>query len=74
MTVYVVINSQDGEVLGVCMSEELALRTIVQFATDNNLDLSEIDSEKSTYDASYTYITIENLECMIIERELIEEN
>ncbi len=73
MTVYVAINSQDGNVLGVCMSQELALRTIVQFATDNNLDLSKINSEESKYDPTCIYITFGNCEYMIVERELIEE-
>ena len=73
MTVYVAIDSQDGEVLGVCMSEELALRTIVLSAIRQNLSLSGIKEEKSEYDSTCTYITFGNCEFQIIERELIEE-
>lgn len=73
MTVYVAIDSQVGEVLGVCMSEELALRTIVLCAIRQNLDLSGTKEEKNKYDPSLTYITIEGYEYMIVERELIEE-
>lgn len=73
MEVYVAIDSQVGEVLGVCMSEELALRTIVLSAIRQNLDLSGTKEEKNKYDSSCTYITIEGYEYMIVERELIEE-
>lgn len=73
MTVYVVIDSQVGEVLGVCMSEELALCIIVQYATQHNLDLSGIKSEESKYDPTCTYVTVEGWEFMVVERTLIEE-
>lgn len=73
MEVYVAIDSQVGEVLGVCMSEELALRTIVLSAIRQNLDLSGTKEEKNKYDPSCTYITIEGYEYMIVERELVEE-
>lgn len=73
MTVYVAINSQDGDVLGVYLSKDSAIGTIIQYAVDNKLDFSKRTFEISKYNPTYTYITFGNCEFVIVERKLIEE-
>jgi hypothetical protein len=71
ITVYVVINSQDGEVLGVYLSEDSAIGAIIQYAVDNKLDFSTRTFERSEYDPTYSYVTIGGCEHTIVERQLI---
>lgn len=72
-TVYVVIDEEDGTIIGVFASKSGAERGVMQYALRHeDCNVLQINKQESNYDPRCTYYKIDYLEFTITETDLMD--